>query len=38
MKNETFNASEFARVMAMELGISENEIINAYDVFASDCK
>lgn len=38
MKNETFNANEFAKVMAMELGINESDIINAYDVFASDCK
>ena len=38
MKNETFAAIDFAKVMAIELGIKEEEIINAYDVFASDCK
>ena len=37
MKNETF-VTDFAKVMAMELGINESEIINAYDVYASDCK
>lgn len=37
MKNETF-ASEFAKVMAIEIGIEESELMNAYDVFASDCK
>lgn len=37
MKNESF-VTDFAKVMAMELGINEEEIINAYDVFTSDCK
>ena len=36
MKNETFNAGEFARIMAIEFGIEESELMNAYDVFASD--
>lgn len=37
MKNETF-VTDFAKVMAIEFGIEESEIIRAYDAFASDCK
>lgn len=37
MKNETF-VTDFAKVMAIEFGIEESELMNAYDVFASDCK